>query len=631
MANTTPFESAKIPLAVKKNHHKNFTDEHITSADFCDVSVAKAIRISPKMKVDINFRAFARLAPLSVPTFGRANMNVRAFFVPYRAVWSVWDNFITDSPFYDETSQNSAIATSCPQIDNLFIVRWLAKNSTVVTGTPTSSQYDFCSNFKASDDKVYNTLVYYKCTASSARVLKLLHSLGYAPQFWITDANGAAPSSGTAYTTYVGVLTFNLLPLISFVKVFADWYYPSQYQNTAFITLMNKLTYQRVDGQYYLDYNTVNTLIDVVTCIFYDADYFTGAFDNPAGPASGNYSNVSIPDITVANTSGVKSTVNNSLQASAVGSSNGTPTINTPGANVGYAASNLSDYALHALRALTSYARRHQLAGSRALDRYLARFGISLNDEKLHRSIYLGNHEIPLMTGDVMSTAETGSSMGQTVGSYAGKGFLAGNDGHFSFESKDYGMLFLVYSIVPHVGYFQGAERGTLYKGKLDFWTPEFDGLGNRAIAKAELFQPMQDVGNGISYFGDTFKGIFGFTPQYAEDKVSRDVVSGDYRLATRSAAGQTSDAWHLMRDVSNDFNTSSDIVHSINFMDSKLDRNDYNRIFQYTSSDYANHFFVHFFFGYSINSPQLPLFDNFDFEEEGKKIAMHINGARMD
>lgn len=629
--NTSMFKSAKIPTATHKSRHFNYQCEHITSSDFCQLNVAKTIRMSPKSKISMNFRSFARLASLSVPTFGRANMNIRAFYVPYSCVFPNWDKFITDTAAVD--ANGIGVPTTCPQVDNTSFVRALIRQSTSVSGTPTKDQYDFCSNVgPASTYTLSASKQYYKLNQTGARMLKLLHSLGYAPQFWIvkSDSTYTAGDSAAA-AAYQGVLTFNALPLMCFLKVYRDWYYPSQYQSQNIIRQLDQL-FEVPTISLTLDHTLVDTVLNIFTCIFYDADYFTGAFDSPLGPPSGNYSNISIPDPTV-DSAQLKGVVTNYQLSGNNGSPNGTPTINNGnlgGSSFGHLF-NLSDYALHALKALTSYTRRHQLAGSRAVDRYLARFGVTLGDERLKRSRYLGNHEIPLMTGDVMSTANVSNSQGSSLGSYAGKGFLAGADGHFEYETNDYGMFILLYSIVPHVGYYQGADRGTLYKGKLDFITPEFDGLGNRSIAKAELFVPMQDDGYGMEYFKQVFYQPFGFTPQYAEDKVARDLVTGDYRLATRSAVGATSPSWHLMRDLSDDFNTDVDIVHSLNFLNSSLDKDEYSRIFQYTSNDFGDHFFCHFFFGYSIQAPMLPLFDNFDFEEEGKKISMHINGSKLD
>lgn len=438
----------------------------------------------------------------------------------------------------------------------------------------------------------------------------MLTQLGYAPQFFCLSTADQS-------------ITFNALPLLCLLKVYADWYFPSQYQDNPLLAQINSILTHDEQG-YILDFNDLSLISYVPLFVYYDGDYFTSAFDNPVGPSSGNYTNITLDDATVTNAYS-----RTQLQTA----NNGTPIINgqtTQGAT-NASPYNLSQYMLDALHRVSDYMKRHQLAGARALDRYLARFGVSLPAEKLNRSIYLGNHEVPLMTGDVMATADSQGNY-PSVGSYSGKGYVAGDDGRFEFETTEYGMFLLLHSFVPHVGYYQGTDRHNMYKDKLDLYTPEFDGIGNRAIAKSELYVPLQeDAQSRIDSFTSLYDGIFGHIPQYAEDKVGKDIVSGDFRLGTRKSVGIASDSWHLMRDVSNDWSRSADIVHSIDFIHAINDYDDYDRIFQYTSPDLADHFSCHFFFGITKFSRALPLYDNYDFLEDAKQVNLHINGSKLD
>ena len=138
----------------------------------------------------------------------------------------------------------------------------------------------------------------------------------------------------------------------------------------------------------------------------------------------------------------------------------------------------ISEYALTALKSLTDFMKRNQLAGSKAADRYLARFGKALTSEQLGRSVYLGASMQDIQIGDIMSTSDTvNGNAGEQLGAYAGKGISYGN-GHFDYETKEYGMFITVCSIVPKVGYFQGIDRTVKHLSKLDFYMPEFDNLG---------------------------------------------------------------------------------------------------------------------------------------------------------
>lgn len=599
MAFNNIFQKAKIAIATPRLHKNNFQDEHITTSDFCNVSLAKYLDLVPKSKVDFNLRAFARLAPLSVPTFGRAHMNVRAFFVPYRTVWLDWNNFITDTPTTDDNGIRY-IPASTPQIRNVDLLGFFFTNSQSVSD---SAVADFETNYNGTtgfDDVIRRR----RLTSTGARALKLLNTLGIHPQFYcqVSEANN---------------ILFDALPLLCYCKIMLDWYWPAQYTYGSQYQAIERILLHRSRQYYTLTSSDLGNILggNGITTIFYDGDYFTSAFDNPAAPGASVGSPVSIPIPGPSNLN----------QPATYGSGSDYPMIDLSDGDT------LTHYALDALKRLQDYLRRHQLVGARALDRFLARFGVSLPSDKLTRSVYLGNHEIPLLTGDVMSTSETGNQLGSTVGSYAGKGFLAGKDGHFEFETNEYGMLMFVYSIVPHVGYYQGTHRRAMYKSRLDFYTPEFDGIGNRAISMAELYTPMRSVGGQIDEFGGIRAGIFGYTPQYSEYKVGHDVVSGDFMLASRSQAGFASDSWHLMRNLEDSMYDSSQLVHSLDFLNSSIDKESYNRIFQFTDSGFSDHFSIHFFFGYSITSPLLPLYEGYDFEEEGKKVTAHINGSKVD
>jgi hypothetical protein len=404
------------------------------------------------------------------------------------------------------------------------------------------------------------------------------------------------------------------LPLLAFAKIYCDWYWSSAYANSTAFAAVDAI-FKRDISDPLLRYNDVVNILNLAAFVQYDSDYFVSAFDSPAGPSSDFHS-----DFTLTDTSFTGTQVHSDVSTMDSGTAVLRP---SQGTSQRY----ISQFALDTLKRLSSYMRRHQLAGSRSLDRYLARFNVNLAPEKLQRSVYLGSHKVPLMTGDVMSPAQTldgSNKVSVEVGDYAGKGFLVGNDGHFEFSTDEYGIFLCLYSIMPEIGYFQGIDRHNLHLSRLDFFTPEFDGNGTRAISSAELYQPFYFYNTG---FADNYNNIFGYTPQYSEYKVGRDCVSGDYRCRSLSLAGDTSIGWHLMREVGK--NETSPLVHSIEFTRTANDKQQYNRIF-YNTSDTADHFNLHFFFGITSWLPAKPLYDLFDWEEEGKAVTLDVNGVKM-
>lgn len=581
-----------ITTASGKRHKKDLSCEHITTGDFMRLGTAYYHNMVPNEKLVVDFRAFSRLASMPVPTFGRANMNMRCFFVPFRTVDHAWNDFITDSVhvYADDTP---AIPARTRGIQMNTLVN--AINDYCVDGS--SSDYDFVT--------VYQSAINYRKFTPFARdIYKNLLSLGYAFSF---NLNGSDAST-----------VLSALPLLAMMKVYVDWYWPSAYVGDPDYNSIVSILQRDTAGDL-ITKAELQTMFSWLRRVNYDSDYFVSAFDNPTGPTNGVSSTVTVKD--PSSLSGSPSVISQESDDGDFGIRANTPFM---GPNT------ITQYGIMALHRLTDYMKRHQLAGARALDRYLARFGVNLAPEKLNRSIYLGNHKIPLMTGDVFGTSDTlqtvsGQTTGSPLGSYAGKGYLVGKDGHFEYETNEYGIFFILFSIIPEVGYFQGIDRHNMHLTRLDFFTPEFDAMGTRAISSGELLLPINPT---QAAWKDTLQTVFGYTPQYSEYKVGRDWLTGDYRCRTLSVAGETSNAWHLFRDVRGI--EVQPIVHSRAFGQGGVDDDQYDRIF-YNVRNTVDHFFLHFFFGVTSTAPMKPLYDTYDFEDEDNaKRVLDVNGVKM-
>lgn len=254
----------------------------------------------------------------------------------------------------------------------------------------------------------------------------------------------------------------------------------------------------------------VNSILSLCSYVQYDSDLFVSAWDTPNQPNVGNYSDFKLVNIdTVSqiyqNVSGTgypynanPGFVTNNSSIVGLSEDNNIGGANAPfisgavsGGTTRTLPAPISEYLLHGLHALTDYMKRHQLAGSRAFDRYLARFGKALPAEKMNRCNYLGAAMQDIQIGDVMSTSDTVSAagMGAQLGAMSGKGISYGN-GHFEVSTDEFGYFIILTSIVPATGYFQGIDPQVMRTTKLDFFTPEFDSLGVEPIKAANLYIP---------------------------------------------------------------------------------------------------------------------------------------------
>lgn len=573
-------DKIKVNTAVKDHVKLDLSSDHISTANFMQFNVAWSKEMVPGEKISVNMETFTRLQPMPVPTFGRARINNRAFFVPFRTIFPGWSDFITDTK-HTFANGTSAVINYAPRISSNGIYRFLF-SSLYAEEVTESVAYDY----KVSEGSEAR---YVKMNADGRRFIKILQSLGYGIPVELLEKD----------------VYFSALPLLAVGKVYYDWYYPSAYVDSVEAVNLSSLFSSDTTADLVLNSSNISDILTVIKTVCYDSDYFVSAWQNPSAPNDGSYSQFSIPDITLGSTNN-NAVLNNNTE--------GTPNIRTG------VTGNISQYMLQGLRSLTDYMKRHQLVGARALDRYMTRFGIQLSAEKLKRSIYIGTTSDDIQFGDVTSTSDTA---GASLGDYAGKGIGYGKS-NFDFETDEYGIMIIVSSILPKTGYFQGIDRNVMHTTKLDYWTPEFDNMGTQAISKSELFIPTKTgILNGN--MTDLSTGIFGWTPRYAEYKVGRDRITGDFRM---NSINVDLGAWHTMREL--DYSALDAMVVNKNFTEG-VDAEQYNRIFYGTNdSSLADKFTVIYHFDVASYSPMKALFDTYDFEEKGKEVTMNANGVKM-
>lgn len=578
--------SQSIPVAVKQRTSFPIGGKHITTSNFMQLNVARAFEMVPGQSIKGKFDLFTRLEPLSVPPFANARITHRQFWVPFRTVMPGWNDFITDTPHIYNDS-DVGIIPHVPLIKNRTFYDFFSdmQNCTPVLDIDGNAKYDFMIG-----------QVKYAMTADARHFYKILRSLGYS-FFMDPDVT----------------LSYSAMPILCLTKLYLDWFFPAQYVNDMqYLYLKSLFSDDVVDTT---DRITVEHLVAISTLVYtvsYEPDYFTAAWDNPVSPNDGVSSSFSIDDPTYGSSNKVRTSDN----------SDSTPIITS---NYGTSINNVSitQYQIDAVQALTDYMKRHQIVGARAIDRYLARFGVKLSAEKLNLSILLSQDTQQIQFGDVTSTSSTDTA---SLGDFAGKGLSYG-DGGIDFSTDEYGMFFVVSSILPDVGYYEGLNRQVLHTTKLDFFTPEFDALGVQAISSAELFMPIKKADNvSLNTLNSYLNKVFGFTSRYAEYKKGYDQLTGDYAVESVNTG---KDSWNLLRKVPFDNSQLASVIHSYDFIRG-YDREQYNRIFQVTTD--MDHFNMVYDFNITTSFPGASLFDTYEFKDEDKseKVKVDVAGSTV-
>lgn len=568
----------KVPSAVTRSSKLDLSCDHDTTMNFGLLQPVNYRHMIKGEKIDIRAIATARPVPMSVPTYGRMRLNIRAFFVPYRLVFKFWDDFYTDTIASGHRSSGLVVRRPYFLSRDLRICfaenRWtdpVEDPAAIAVGA-----YDF------SDD-----LGFHRFTTAGRRAIKVLHSLGYRIPFWLKKFD---------------LDEYDALGLLCYARVYIDWYCNQNYLNTAEVLAL-KQTFNYSDPVDWppLSAQMLSFLLNIVMFVQYEGDgYFNAAWDNPNGPVGGQFSPIQVIDQTIPDGA--------SHYAEIDTYANGTPYMKLqPDGNSQLLG---TQYIHDALKKITDYQKRHQLATALPITRYLAQWGVASPALQLDRSIYIGAKSIDINVGDIMSTAETEQG---SLGDYAGRGF-GQSDGSWTYTCDEFGMLVICASILPSGGFYQGCDRHNFSMDKLDVFQPELDGLSVQAISPKEVY-----VSRNVDFYDNNADHVFGFTGAYGHYKRPLSFVTGDLDCPSVMVGG---DSWHLMRRFDdNSFGSASNITHSLNFT-RMIDYAQYGRIFNYTGME-LDKFFVNFHFDIMAIAPCRPLFETYDFDDKGENVTV--------
>lgn len=664
-------DTIKVNTAIDSGSKFDLGFQHITTANFMQLNPVLCKEMVPGERVKGSMMTFSRLAPLAVPTFGRANIKERAFFVPMRTIFKGWNDFITDTVHINSSLVTweadpagiSGIQNTVPIMQNYQLVESFLAGGIVYPTIGGDATIKYFLNSVSSSDPYDVCIVdlqgrpsYYTFTSYGRQWLKVLESLGYKI-VWDARNNDI----------------YSALPLLALCKIYIDWYYPSAYAQTGDYAKVAAIMNSDVTNPYIITAVDLCYIAKLLLYVNYDSDYFVSAWDNPVAPSNGVYSNFNITDITV-NGHGLYQSgnvgfanANGEYFGPAAGGSQtivgfgvrndsntyGTPTtamdMSISSTNYRRIGMSVSDYQHTALKKLTDYMKRHQLVGARAMDRYLARYGKALTPEKMNRCNYIGSKLVPLQIGDVFSTSNTNANTHNVsnLGDYAGKGMAYEKSFDFEWYTDEFGYIVVLSSIVPASGIYQGLDRKVMHTSRLDFWTPEFDALGVQAVSTRELYNEydsysytgMSDASNGYQSFSSA---VFGFAPRYGEYKYSKDQLTGDFVVKTlnaNAASPSFDNSWHMFRTFDPEYfydgsyYNFNNFTHSMEFVSGLSDHYQFDRIFMYhpkNEADMPDPFNVIYDFDLVSFAPMKSLYETYEFEDKGKQVTEEANGVKM-
>lgn len=582
------FDVLKVKSAVKTHNRFDLSRTHLTTMDFGQIVPLFAEETVPGDKFNISADFFSRMAPLVKPTYGKFSFKTVTAFVPYHQIAVDSDAWFAGKKVWEGQTPHQRYFTFGDLADFL-------RNYCVTTTDATSANTEW-TYIDTAGVTVYNLL-----TPIGKYYVKVLNALGYSiPQ-------GVDLQTSSTWKTSVAGTVLSAYPLLAFVKLYNDYMSQSTRFNTSSLSsILFAIKYgdnpgsaagiwNPSTGQLY--YSAIyNLLKDIV--LAYGNDYFTSAWQCANNPLTGQESidTVSIP-----------SPVTNGIAV--VKSSDADQSMSRTGSAALYS---VSQRALDFLKRFDDWVRRNNYSGSRSVQQIYSRFGIKTDDYKSHYANVYDTDVIPVQVGDVTATAD---ATNVPLGDYAGKGIMNGGKS-ISIEVSDYGMIFILgyFTVVPMNSF--GFDRKVLRSNPLDYYNPEFDGVGADAISVGELWASPIESDNVAD------NAVFGYTERYNAYRYGRDVISGEFR---NYHADGDMNTWHTGRNLAAVRAAGNLVAQSTSMNTMAPTDSEYNRIFSITD-DSVDHFYMTARFNVSAIRPMLNLNQVVDLGEGDTTVPRNGN-----
>lgn len=634
----------KISIAAERPTPKDLSRNHYTTLGFGNIFPIFAEETVNKDKFNIKMDVFARAAAMYVPNFSNLNIKVHGFYVPFRYVWSHFENFKEGLPSW--LTSGAQIYKNVPCITNYDLTDFFIRQNGLTNEVQTSIEQE------GFDFRVYNAsqseYKYYKFTVYGKQIYHIFTALGYRFNFYrlnsFTDS-----SEKLCYRQY-----YSLLPLLCYLKIFLDYYLPSQLQPSSHINQLLKfindltaaavnLNFSQTTGGIYDD-DFAQLLQDCIEEViyYYPNNYFTSAWQSPNEVVTGLQNIGSSSDLPVINSVYSQYGEPDSTNQALIQDSTGVYPVNDY-------ASNLTSDGLSFLQKFARFVRRSNFAGSRSVERILARFGVVVDDFNLGMCRYLGSDTIPVEISDVTVTGST-----EQAGDLAGKSWAASNGNRvFKCDCDLAGYIIFTASIDVPSAPVRGVRRRMFHLQPLDYYTPELDGGQMQAISQSELYanDKFAFVSADGGRFPFDFNNVFGFTPRYSEYKTALPEVTGDFDIMTLNA---NIDPYIMPRRLVDEEKAYNAIIDddpqgginineyftryvsptaSFKFNPTLLlqgvDMSQFNRIFKDTTG-VADPFICDFDIKCIVNSVTKPLNESAELIGRGKELDFETNGKHL-
>lgn len=604
------FNKLNISSAVKRVSNFDMSQQHLTTMDFGKLSILYHKSCIPRDKISYSQNIFSRVAPMNFPTYGNMEVRTATGFVPYYQVFDGIDNFFAGNkqvggitsgiPYFTmfDFARNLVMADyDLPEygIDSKPLTKTVKQftQTSLDNGSVNRKSFDVIGYVGTQSENNVNVPAYdgFNFYYIGRTIYSYFQQLGYyLPfNFSLKDIN----DSYNSFPTWAKNVKLNALPILAFIKFYNDWFSQNSIYDSSVITRYLTCVKNRVNDVIDND-STMNVWVDLnnlrlntktlfYICakivLMYDSDFITSAWRFPNAVINGDVNNIG-SSVKIPGSDDMMLLTNNQT----------TSMVQT---DSGYV--DIPAVGIRMLQSFDKWIRRNNYSGNRDINRLYSRFGISISNIRSNYSYMLSRDTIPVQVGDVTNLTESSDST--PLGSYAGKA-IANGQNNVNFDSDDYGLFLTIGYIYAKPIYYNSIDTENLRINSLDFYNPEFDGVGVQPITFLEVNSDPTIADSNVKS-----NRVFGFTERYNDMRFGKDQITGDF------ARYQEMESWHFGRDLT-DVVKGAYLAQSSSVVEQSVDsfgNSEFDRIFALNSNSPTSsldHFYLQCNFNVKMQRP---------------------------
>lgn len=536
--------------------------------------------MNPGEKAKIQMSALTRTQPLNTAAFVRSRQYFHYFFVPYKQLWSGWDNFIYGVNYKTSSLQYGKSYNKVPRLDLLKALSALLKDGYIIdkdahtsrvrrnasaagATIPTGklSRKDYGSSTGVDEDvdgfrPAFSSSSTIQPNHNHGKdelgfeyfqgISRLLDMLGYGMRDGggrLTDFNCSSlsdivriaenPNSAESLDALCNSMksaNFSVNPfrLLAYQKIYSDFYKRDDYQSTDPLSFnvddVDEFIPTDITGSPAQRVKAYSRLIGMLRMRYrwLPKDYFTGVVPSELYNVANAFEFMGTDGARSFNDKGKRI-------IDGVGFDENSAFLHVnAGSNTSTTVSTKSIRAAFAIEKLLRLTRR--AGGHDYISQTAAHYGFEPSKGRGDKVQFLGGYSSNINISEVLTTANTDDgATGMMYGKGVG-GLEQGKD--IEFTAQEHGVLMCITSIVPDLDYpADGLDRFNAKFERGDYFHPEFQDLGLQPVFGYELKNYWRYNGSGSGSDVLSYRNqVLGFVPMYSEYKTSYDKVHGEFK-----------------------------------------------------------------------------------------------------